>query len=271
MVSLVAIGPVTLLWMEALESQYGVFRGARVVEMGPQGLSNAGDEKVCLKKRFPEGWWGRDLYQLLGSQEYSAFDLLDPRAEPCDFNNPPPGRGDASVVTNFGTSEHVINQMALMRFIHETSDVGGVMLHSLPTAGGRDHGFFNYHPCFFWDLARANKYDIMSFEYIPHYRLQNDFGDPPVFVDLLENTNFVGVRTITNEAALKKALMFFFASRKKLLLDVRTIAKCVRRPRGRLGPFFDLYRAGDYVHVAMRKTSDAKFVPPVQGLYEGVR
>lgn len=34
------------------------------------------------------------------------------------------------------------------------------MLHALPHQGGPDHGFYNYHPTFFHDLAAANGYRL---------------------------------------------------------------------------------------------------------------
>ena len=37
------------------------------------------------------------------------------------------------------------------------------MFHGLPHQGQYDHGFFNYQPTFFFDLAAANNYQIIFF------------------------------------------------------------------------------------------------------------
>ena len=36
------------------------------------------------------------------------------------------------------------------------------MYHNLPMYGEIDHGFYNFHPTFFWDLAYANHYKIIA-------------------------------------------------------------------------------------------------------------
>lgn len=76
-----------------------------------------------------------------------------------DLNQPVrlPGRFD--VVTNFGTAEHVFNQYQFFKTVHEATRPRGLMIHSLPNQGGYDHGFYNYHPTFLFDLAAANGYD----------------------------------------------------------------------------------------------------------------
>jgi hypothetical protein len=38
---------------------------------------------------------------------------------------------------------------------------GGLAIHALPHQGGADHGFYNYHPTFFHDLAAANGYRLL--------------------------------------------------------------------------------------------------------------
>ena len=45
--------------------------------------------------------------------------------------------------------------------MHELTRPGGFMLHALPHQGGPDHGFYNYHPTFFHDLAAANGYRVV--------------------------------------------------------------------------------------------------------------
>ena len=40
---------------------------------------------------------------------------------------------------------------------------GGLIIHQLPGQGYYDHGFYNYQPTFFFDLALANNYQIFGF------------------------------------------------------------------------------------------------------------
>jgi SAM-dependent methyltransferase len=79
-----------------------------------------------------------------------------------DLNKPLPLTETFDVVTNFGTSEHVFDQAQLFRSIHALTRPGGLMLHAVPHQGGPDHGFYNYHPTFFHDLADANAYRVAT-------------------------------------------------------------------------------------------------------------
>lgn len=64
------------------------------------------------------------------------------------------------LVTNFGTSEHILNQLNVMECIHNFLKPGGSVFHSVPCAGYYNHGLFNYHPIFFLFMANANHYEI---------------------------------------------------------------------------------------------------------------
>jgi hypothetical protein len=65
------------------------------------------------------------------------------------------------LVTNFGTTEHVANQLNAFKIIHDLTAVGGIMLHNVPAQGMADHGLVNYNPKFFWYLARSNGYRLI--------------------------------------------------------------------------------------------------------------
>jgi SAM-dependent methyltransferase len=73
--------------------------------------------------------------------------------------------GSFDVVLNFGTTEHVINQLNAMKVIHDATKVGGHIVHELPTVGYVDHGYFCYTPRFFFDLAIQNDYEVIEFNY----------------------------------------------------------------------------------------------------------
>ena len=67
-------------------------------------------------------------------------------------------RGKYRLVTNYGTTEHVANQLNAFKIIHDLTAVGGLMVHSVPAQGMFCHGLVNYNPKFFWMLARSNGY-----------------------------------------------------------------------------------------------------------------
>src|SRR5207248_7626298 len=66
------------------------------------------------------------------------------------------------LVTNIGTGEHIFDQRAVFRNVHQLTNVGGVMLHILPFVNWINHGFYNFHPILFVDLAAANDYEIVK-------------------------------------------------------------------------------------------------------------
>jgi SAM-dependent methyltransferase len=109
----------------------------------------------------------RLFYQVVfGEHAYRAVDLHGTAlAEQHDLNLPLPFSDQFDVVTNLGTAEHVFNQHQVFKSAHEKTKPGGVMIHSLPNQGCYDHGFFNYHPTFVFDLSQANRYHIVSLLY----------------------------------------------------------------------------------------------------------
>jgi len=65
----------------------------------------------------------------------------------------------ADLVTNNGTSEHIFNQAAIFQNAHDMST--DLMIHILPFTPWLNHGFYNYNPILFRDLAFANDYEIV--------------------------------------------------------------------------------------------------------------
>jgi len=96
---------------------------------------------------------------------YLALDIFDaPATRLFDLNVESPGEdlaGHFDLVTNYGTTEHVVNQYLSMKTMHELVRPGGLIHHDLPMAGYHDHGYFCYNPRFFTELAEANGYEIV--------------------------------------------------------------------------------------------------------------
>ena len=105
----------------------------------------------------------RLYYEILfGDYEYLALDMHGTPESTCvDLNLPYETDKQFDLITNLGTSEHVFNQAELFRTIHKLTKRDGIIYHGLPNQGQFDHGFFNYHPAFFYDLATANDYVIL--------------------------------------------------------------------------------------------------------------
>lgn len=66
------------------------------------------------------------------------------------------------MVSNIGTTEHVINQEAVFRNIHNLSHFR--MVHWVPIEKERiNHGFYGYNELFFLNLCELNNYEIEKF------------------------------------------------------------------------------------------------------------
>ncbi|OGT98221.1 MAG: hypothetical protein A2X80_06615 [Geobacteraceae bacterium GWB2_52_12] len=82
-----------------------------------------------------------------------------------DLNHPITLGREFDVVYNGGTAEHVFNVWQFFKTVHDHTASRGVMIHGAPFTGWIDHGFFNFNPTFFWDLAAANGYIVQLFLY----------------------------------------------------------------------------------------------------------
>ncbi len=101
---------------------------------------------------------------ILNYDVYSAVDLHGTsNSKRCDLNVPLPFQDQFDVTTNLGTAEHVFNQYQFFRSMHEKTKPGGIMIHSFPNQGCYDHGFYNYHPTFVFDICKSNHYELVSF------------------------------------------------------------------------------------------------------------
>jgi len=109
--------------------------------------------------------FARDFWNWLGF-EYASIDIDgSPGSIPLDLNYdsvPALELGKYQLVTNFGTTEHIANQLNAFEVIHNLTAPGGIMIHHLPMQGMFNHGLINYNPKFFWMLARSNGYKLID-------------------------------------------------------------------------------------------------------------
>jgi hypothetical protein len=163
--------------------------GARpsVVEFGNQTF-NSSDAALDAVLARAEGHTGIDLerlralrrrvkekrvvataeyYLCLGFGHYDAIDINDTYGSlVMDLNQ------DLSVVYNFnttydlvtnnGTGEHIFNQAAILRNLHNLAKVNGIMIHAMPMLNYINHGFYSFHPSLYYSLARANNYRLLG-------------------------------------------------------------------------------------------------------------
>ncbi|RJE75760.1 hypothetical protein BGP78_15525 [Pseudoalteromonas sp. MSK9-3] len=120
----------------------------------------------CSKCNIPvkSGIYARSIYEGLGFT-YKAIDLSgEDYSISIDLNYDNYQEEDSfDVVTNFGTSEHIINQVNCFKAMHDACSHNGIMIHSLPFSRFFEHGFYNYNPNLFLSLALANNYEIEYF------------------------------------------------------------------------------------------------------------
>jgi hypothetical protein len=131
-------------------------RRPRVVGSGAPDLLDA----MAPAARLFWEWLGFD---------YAAIDIDgSPGSIPLDLNFdsvPAEAAGKYPIVTNFGTTEHVANQLNAFKIIHDLTTPGGLMIHELPSQGSFNHGLINYNYKFFWMLARSNNYQFLYARY----------------------------------------------------------------------------------------------------------
>lgn len=128
----------------------------RVVEFGNQRYGARG-----VVKGTENAATTAEFYKALGFTDYLALDVnTDMGAEIVDLNEPIGSIrfGQFSLVTNNGTGEHVFDQAMVFKNAHDLCLTGGVMLHVLPFSPWINHGFYNFNPILFRDLAAANGY-----------------------------------------------------------------------------------------------------------------
>lgn len=106
-----------------------------------------------------------ELFEAAG-MHYESFDIADGyRTTVLDLNHTilPAGlQRKFDLVMNFGTTEHILNQLNCFKIIHDATKVGGHIYHSLPAVGYVDHGYITYTGRCFFDVAGYNDYELVA-------------------------------------------------------------------------------------------------------------
>lgn len=141
----------------AMEATGTPLERLRMCELGAQYLQVEGAFRGVAKKYFKRLGVDHTSFDINGLHGSLVVDLTRPLPDEyaCAFD----------IVTNVGTSEHVVAQYACFRNIHRLVRAGGVMLHSVPPPGyWPGHGRFYYALEFFDGLAEANGYEVLHRE-----------------------------------------------------------------------------------------------------------
>ena len=203
---------ITLSILHAMHPQ-GLPPTFRMLEMGNTQMYGPVEEFAALfdflkvpeptKSRMAQDYGSRAVPSGLGGHNleimpaagvaYECVDYCDPTTIKADFNKdklPHNLVGAFDLITNFGTSEHVADQMNFFRYVHDACKVDGIMVHMVPAFGYAGHCLFKYDPKFFVRLAVANAYEILFAGFSP--------GENGVTLDL-ECAGWHGVDRFTNK------------------------------------------------------------------------
>lgn len=137
-------------------------KGFHVAELGSQML-------VSVVPHRP----ARELYESLGCGRYEAIDGNGQGTILHDLNLPVPDIGTFDLVTDFGTGEHIFDQVQVWRTIHSLTKVGGFIGVIRPEQGYPGHCFYRTDECVFRDVAAANAYQILKLQHIKTTRGNN--------------------------------------------------------------------------------------------------
>lgn len=216
-------------------------------------------------------------YRALGFSEYTAIDvnslygsvIMDLNVDLIEAYG---FRKTFDLVTNNGTGEHIFNQYAVFKNMHQLARVGGILLFVLPCYNWLNHGFYNFNPLLFTDLAAANDYQIVRLGIGCPFgqeiaaegaRVADREMRPPWQPDNValtladfQSRGAVAPRTLRN--TLRSV------ARSTLGRRAAQMSKLPGAIEGLAERSFNVM-----VIAALRKTSEAPFRVPLQGMYSG--
>lgn len=102
----------------------------------------------------------RDRYHIMN---YKDIDINGVADVWLDLNKPLDGEyvNSANVILNGGTLEHVFDVAQALKNIHAMLKEGGCLIHLVPVSWF-NHGYYNFNPMFFREVAAVNKYQLLA-------------------------------------------------------------------------------------------------------------
>tara|TARA_A100001015_G_scaffold287219_1_gene356753 strand:- start:584 stop:1432 length:849 start_codon:yes stop_codon:yes gene_type:complete len=137
------------------------------------------------------------------------------------------------LVINNGTGEHIFNQYSFFKNFHNLTKKNGFMLNILPFIDWINHGFYNFNPIIFADMAASNNYEVIKIS------LANRWG---------------------SEIELKKEEQLVFFDQIKPNDNNSNFGKIINIAKDKLGPNI-------IIKVILKKNRDSSFQTPLQGKY----
>ncbi|MBP2297943.1 hypothetical protein [Azospirillum picis] len=114
------------------------------------------------------------LYKaLFNNKTYEAVDLGGEQSHKIDLNFDCDLGKQYDICINNGTAEHVFNVLQFFTTVHKHTKLGGHMVHWTPSNGWLNHGFHQFQPTLFFDLAHANSYKIMAIVVLTPHRMMH--------------------------------------------------------------------------------------------------
>lgn len=180
----------------------------------------------------------KDYFRSIGYKEYYSIDIngaynsykFDLNKDISDNYN---FKETYDLVINNGTGEHVFNQFSLFLNLHNITNKGGLMLNILPFVDWINHGFYNFNPIFFADLAASNSYKLLKIA------LANRNGAEIVLKEADQNILFEQIKPLRAGTKFKNLLDF---AKEKLGMNILLV-------------------------VITQKKTNEKFKIPLQGKY----
>jgi SAM-dependent methyltransferase len=119
-----------------------------------------------------------------------------------NLNEPLADIGQFDIMFDFGTGEHVFDVRQFFANAHNVTKPGGLMIHGLPWTGWIDHGFYNFQPTVYFDIAAANNYTLHTVCYsvadpfeLRSLNSRDSFAELAKSGGLAPNTMLFGVMT----------------------------------------------------------------------------
>lgn len=177
-------------------------------------------QEIYYKKIIDEkSFTTKDFFLALGYDNYFSIDINGANnSYQFDLNhdiNESKYSEKFDLVINNGTGEHIFNQYSLFKNMHYLTKKNGVMLHIMPFLDWINHGFYNFNPILYADLAAANDYRILDIS------LANRNGAELSIIDK-EKLNIMYEQVKPNYQTDFKTLLF--DARKKLGENILLVA-----------------------------------------------
>ena len=132
----------------------------------PQSIQYEKLSQLCAKTNKEKLDKTSEFFKLLGFADYKAIDLNSAYGSysmdlNSDLEEKYGFKETFDLVTNNGTGEHIFNQYSVFKNMHQLTAKNGIMLHIMPFVNWVNHGFFNFHPILYLDLAKVNNYKVV--------------------------------------------------------------------------------------------------------------